>query len=148
MRNLPDGQGGTAERTRSFPATPAAVADIKRFIGEQLGGRPAERPLALDVATAVSEAARSATGDPAEVRVRIYSDHVEVSVGAPQAGRSGSFSAWLSETLRAEGLSQEAAARRIGVSLKTVNRWVRGHTEPRMRELRRLEAAFGSPPLA
>jgi transcriptional regulator with XRE-family HTH domain len=36
----------------------------------------------------------------------------------------------------------------LGVSLKTVNRWVNGRTEPRMRELRRIQEAFGvAPPL-
>ena len=47
-----------------------------------------------------------------------------------------------------EGLTQPEAATVLGVSLKTVNRWVNGRTEPRMRELRRIQEAFGvAPPL-
>ena len=40
----------------------------------------------------------------------------------------------------------QAAAHRLGVSGKTVNRWVQGHTEPRMRELRRVQEVFGDLP--
>jgi len=35
--------------------------------------------------------------------------------------------------------SQESAAHGIGVSFKTVNRWLKGHEEPRGLSLRRLE---------
>src|SRR6185437_6258229 len=42
------------------------------------------------------------------------------------------FAEWMSRTLRREGLTQEAAARQLGVSVKTVSRWVGGATEPRM----------------
>ncbi|HEX9376338.1 MAG TPA: helix-turn-helix transcriptional regulator [Actinomycetota bacterium] len=62
--------------------------------------------------------------------------------------RGMAFGTWLQGMLRSEHLSQEAAARRVGVSLKTVNRWVNGRTEPRMRELRRIQEVFGArPPL-
>jgi hypothetical protein len=58
------------------------------------------------------------------------------------------FDVWLGDVLRTRRMSQEAAARAVGVSLKTVNRWVNGRTEPRMRELRRVQEAFGvAPPL-
>ena len=49
--------------------------------------------------------------------------------------------------LKREGLSQEAAARQLGVSVKTVSRWVGGETEPRLRELRRIQEVFGEAPL-
>jgi DNA-binding XRE family transcriptional regulator len=63
------------------------------------------------------------------------------------AGTPG-FDAWLGAVLKSRRMSQEAAARAVGVSLKTVNRWVNGRTEPRMRELRRIQEAFGvAPPL-
>jgi hypothetical protein len=67
----------------------------------------------------------------------------------PSEDRQGpAFPVWLGDVLRDRHLSQEAAARLVGVSLKTVNRWVNGRTEPRMRELRRLQDAFGVvPPL-
>ncbi len=45
-----------------------------------------------------------------------------------------------------EGLTQEAAARQLGVSVKTVSRWVGGTTEPRMRDLRRIQEVFGTLP--
>jgi transcriptional regulator with XRE-family HTH domain len=49
--------------------------------------------------------------------------------------------------LKREGLSQEAAARQLGVSVKTVSRWVGGETEPRLRELRRIREVFGEVPI-
>jgi DNA-binding XRE family transcriptional regulator len=62
--------------------------------------------------------------------------------------RTAGFDEWLGGVLKARRMSQEAAARAVGVSLKTVNRWVNGRTEPRMRELLRIQEAFGvAPPL-
>jgi DNA-binding XRE family transcriptional regulator len=75
---------------------------------------------------------------------------------AGQAGQAGSrasgespetFAEWMSSALRREGLTQEAAARQLGVSVKTVSRWVGGATEPRMRDLRRIQEVFGELPL-
>ena len=57
-----------------------------------------------------------------------------------------SFAEWLAGVLKREGLSQEAAARQLGVSVKTVSRWVGGETEPRLRELRRIHEVFGEAP--
>ncbi len=57
------------------------------------------------------------------------------------------FADWMSTALRREGLTQEAAARLLGVSVKTVSRWVGGATEPRMRDLRRIQEVFGELPL-
>jgi DNA-binding transcriptional regulator YiaG len=72
-------------------------------------------------------------------------------VGADQAagaaGHPETFAAWMSSALRREGLTQEAAARQLGVSVKTVSRWVGGATEPRMRDLRRIQEVFGEVPL-
>jgi DNA-binding XRE family transcriptional regulator len=70
-----------------------------------------------------------------------------------QASRAGqdtsaeTFAEWMSSALRREGLTQEAAARQLGVSVKTVSRWVGGATEPRMRDLRRIQELFGEVPL-
>ena len=58
------------------------------------------------------------------------------------------FAEWMSRTLRREGLTQEAAARQLGVSVKTVSRWVGGATEPRMRDLRRIQEVFGEIPIS
>lgn len=63
------------------------------------------------------------------------------------AGQPGTFAEWMSSALRREGLTQEAAARQLGVSVKTVSRWVGGATEPRMRDLRRIQEVFGEVPL-
>jgi DNA-binding XRE family transcriptional regulator len=68
-----------------------------------------------------------------------------VRLGGP--GQPASFAEWMSVALRREGLTQEAAARQLGVSVKTVSRWVGGSTEPRMRDLRRIQEVFGAVPL-
>jgi DNA-binding transcriptional regulator YiaG len=60
--------------------------------------------------------------------------------------RAATFAEWMSSTLRREGLTHEAAARQLGVSVKTVGRWVGGETEPRMRDLRRIQELFGELP--
>ncbi len=64
----------------------------------------------------------------------------------PMARRAAPFAEWMSSTLRREGLTHEAAARQLGVSVKTVGRWVGGETEPRMRDLRRIQELFGELP--
>jgi Helix-turn-helix len=65
---------------------------------------------------------------------------------APPDNRSPSFAAWLSTRLRDEGLTMEAAARRLEVSTKTISRWVSGTTEPRLRDLYRIGHVLGEPP--
>jgi DNA-binding XRE family transcriptional regulator len=60
---------------------------------------------------------------------------------------SASFAEWMSSALRREGMTQEAAARQLGVSVKTVSRWVGGATQPRMRDLKRIREVFGEVPL-
>jgi hypothetical protein len=70
---------------------------------------------------------------------------VPVQLGQP--GHPGNFAEWMSVALRREGLTQEAAARLLGVSVKTVSRWVGGATEPRLRDLRRIQEVFGEIPL-
>jgi hypothetical protein len=87
------------------------------------------------------------------VTVRLFPDGVEVEVlhGAamrrlgtsPRVGEEP-FADWLTGVLLRNGLSQQAAARRIGVSGRTISRWLRGDTEPRLRDLRRVYALFGS----
>lgn len=110
-----------------------------------------------------------------QVSFRIFPDHVEVDVlrshpqlggnagveslvsmlngDRPQYGDAGeadeptpSFSDWMSDALRRQGLTMEAAARQLGVSVKTVSRWVGGATEPRLRDLRRIRELFGEVP--
>ena len=67
-----------------------------------------------------------------------------VQLGQP--GHPASFAEWMSSALRREGMTQEAAARQLGVSVKTVSRWVGGATEPRLRDLRRIRELFGDIP--
>jgi hypothetical protein len=59
---------------------------------------------------------------------------------------SASFAEWMTGVLRREGLTVESAARQLGVSVKTVSRWVGGSTEPRLRDLRRIHELFGEVP--
>ncbi len=106
----------------SAAAVPAAVP------GPQEAAAPAGSLLQLPVA-------RAAEPEPA----------APVLIGAP--GHPASFAEWMSTALRREGLTQEAAARQLGVSVKTVSRWVGGATEPRMRDLRRIQEVFGEVPL-
>lgn len=69
------------------------------------------------------------------------------SADGNEDGHPETFAEWMSSALRREGLTQEAAARQLGVSVKTVSRWVGGATEPRMRDLRRIQEVFGEVPL-
>jgi len=72
--------------------------------------------------------------------------------GAERAASNGagedasSFADWMAGVLRREGMTMEAAARQLGVSVKTVSRWVGGATEPRLRDLRRIRELFGDIP--
>jgi hypothetical protein len=70
--------------------------------------------------------------------------------GAPpgyDASDQTAFAEWMAGVLRREGMTMEAAARQLGVSVKTVSRWVGGATEPRLRDLRRIRELFGDFPL-
>jgi len=78
-------------------------------------------------------------------RAAVYRPAPGAAGPAPNTG-SPSFAAWLSGRLRAEGLTIEAAARKLEVSTKTVSRWMSGTTEPRLRDLYRIRDAFGEPP--
>jgi Helix-turn-helix len=83
-----------------------------------------------------------------------------MQMGSAMAGRNGAgpdgrglpatelaFADWMSSALRREGMTMEVAARQLGVSVKTVSRWVGGSTEPRLRDLRRIRELFGDFPL-
>jgi DNA-binding transcriptional regulator YiaG len=81
-----------------------------------------------------------------------------MAMGAAAARRDGAsagydasdqtaFADWMAGVLRREGMTMEVAARQLGVSVKTVSRWVGGTTEPRLRDLRRIRELFGDFPL-
>jgi DNA-binding XRE family transcriptional regulator len=144
---------------RSFPAHPAALASVRDFARDQATDSGMSADQREQVAAAVEQAFASALAQPhsrpLEVRLLVAGDRIEVeflpgasSKRAPHAEpMTDPFSVWLAEELKERGLSQEAAARRIGVSLKTVSRWVRGETEPRFRELALIQRAFGDQPM-
>ena len=93
------------------------------------------------------------TGLPPPAAAAELLDAPESAAQAMADGRSaaerhtGSFAEWMSSALRREGMTQEAAARQLGVSVKTVSRWVGGATQPRMRDLKRIREVFGEVPL-
>jgi transcriptional regulator with XRE-family HTH domain len=62
-------------------------------------------------------------------------------------GEDTAFADWMAHVLRREGMTMEVAAKQLGVSVKTVSRWVGGATEPRLRDLRRIRELFGDFPL-
>ncbi len=119
----PAGAAGAAGAAAGPGATGPAPAD-----GEATG-------IGAAAGTAGADGPAGAVPTPAE----------PVVLGAP--GQPATFAEWMSTALRREGLTQEAAARQLGVSVKTVSRWVGGATEPRMRDLRRIQEVFGQVPL-
>ena len=66
---------------------------------------------------------------------------------ADSNGDDTAFADWMGNVLRREGMTMEVAAKQLGVSVKTVSRWVGGATEPRLRDLRRIRELFGDFPL-
>ena len=69
------------------------------------------------------------------------------AVSGYEAQEEKGFADWMAAALRREGMTMEGAARQLGVSVKTVSRWVGGTTEPRLRDLRRIRELFGDFPL-
>jgi hypothetical protein len=144
--------------TRRSPARPSALPDAQAFAVSSLADSDIEAEYLRAVHAAILEAmllAADSEGGTFDVVVHLYPDAAEVEVlaGADQAttgiaaAADEPFAAWLAQALRRQGLSQEAAARQLGVSVRTVSRWVLGHTEPRMRDMRRIQSVFGRTPL-
>ena len=100
-----------------------------------------ESSLARDGAAAPAVAAQANGAE----RAAALTPPGPVQLGGP--GQPATFAEWMSKALRSQNLTQEAAARQLGVSVKTISRWVGGATEPRMRDLRRIQEVFGSLPL-
>jgi DNA-binding XRE family transcriptional regulator len=115
--------------------------------GNQPPGQSAARMAAQVAHAAQSTPATSGTSVPPEdIGAAALSPSSPVMLGQP--GQPATFADWMSTALRREGLTQEAAARQLGVSVKTISRWVGGTTEPRMRDLRRIQEIFGTLPLS
>jgi hypothetical protein len=75
-------------------------------------------------------------------------DPAAPGAGEPAAEQEETaFADWMAAALRREGMTLEVAARQLGVSVKTVSRWVGGTTSPRLRDLRRIRELFGDFPL-
>jgi hypothetical protein len=133
---LLEAAGPTGAISVSFRIFPDHVeVDVLRS-GPQFNSAPG-----LDALTSLLRASESAAMPAA------------VDAGEPAAPRAGedqdptaTFAEWMTGVLRREGLTIESAARQLGVSVKTVSRWVGGSTEPRLRDLRRIHELFGEVP--
>jgi DNA-binding XRE family transcriptional regulator len=145
--------------TQSFPARPSSLPDAHAFVRTALSSGAGDVTPHAEITRAINTALLAAA-DPSigsfVVVVRLFPGEAEVEVlsaAAPESGGTGwrapvtgSFATWLADVLRQQGLSQEAAARQLGVSVRTVSRWVRGQTEPRLRDVRRISDVFGPVP--
>jgi len=98
--------------------------------------------------TAVPVAAGGAMADTSVASAASQAPDQLTGAAPGTPGHPDTFADWMSTALRREGLTQEAAARMLGVSVKTVSRWVGGATEPRMRDLRRIQEVFGEVPIS
>lgn len=140
----------------TFPAQPGSLPDAELFVREALEPvdlEPAEGNALYDAITTAMLAAAGPSNGSFDVTVRLFPDGVEVEVlhgsamrrlgTSPRVGDEP-FAAWLTGVLLRNDLSQQEAARRIGVSVRTISRWLRGETEPRLRDLRRVHSLFGS----
>jgi DNA-binding XRE family transcriptional regulator len=163
--------------SQTFPARPSWIPEIRDFVRRCLAESPLTEEGTRGVSETVFRALLDAAGPTGAIQVsfRIFPEHVEVDVlhsnqppaemdrkvpitarpsaaGAPARpeapARPATFADWMSTALRREGLTQEAAARQLGVSVKTVGRWVGGETEPRLRDLRRIQELFGELPFS
>jgi DNA-binding transcriptional regulator YiaG len=131
---LLEAAGPTGAINISFRIFPDHVeVDVLRS-GAQVGSAAG-----LDALTSLLRADAMAMGEAAASR------------GGARAGYDSSdptaFADWMAMVLRREGMTMEVAARQLGVSVKTVSRWVGGTTEPRLRDLRRIRELFGDFPL-
>jgi len=160
--------------SKTFPARPSSIPEIREFVRRCLADSPLSAVDNSAVSQTVFRALLDAAGPEGTIQLsfRTFPEHVEVDVlhshsGAPEELTLGqlagvpmpvsvsqeerrvpaTFADWMSEVLRKKGLTQEEAAHQLGVSVKTVSRWVGGETEPRFRDLRRIQEKFGDHPL-
>jgi Helix-turn-helix len=137
FRALLDAAGPTGAIQVSFRIFPEHVeVDVLH------SNQPPEELVSRNLAVAP----RAAAGNAGPVSPPATAPPAAARAGRDTDGRPATFADWMSTTLRREGLTQEAAARQLGVSVKTVGRWVGGETEPRLRDLRRIQELFGDLP--
>jgi hypothetical protein len=135
---LLDAAGPTGAINVSFRIFPDHVeVDVLRS-GPNLG-----TPTSVNALTSFLNSGGSGTSAGA---LRAPGDGVGDGAGGADGGDASSFADWMAGMLRREGMTMEAAARQLGVSVKTVSRWVGGATEPRLRDLRRIRELFGDIP--
>jgi DNA-binding transcriptional regulator YiaG len=151
-RALLDAAGPTGAISVSFRIFPDHVEVDVLKSGAQLGAAAG-----LDALASLMRAHAAAGGirQAPSAGNRVAGDAVAAAVAGEPAARDAarqaaadaeSFADWMAGVLRREGLTMEAAARQLGVSVKTVSRWVGGATEPRLRDLRRIRELFGETP--
>lgn len=145
--------------SRIFPARPGSFPEAETFVRESLANVAISNESRARVTEAVLDALLGAAGPEGasiHVALRVYPDGVEVDVlrtavesdEFPVTNETEpSFARWMSGILTRRGLSQEAGARELGVSVRTMSRWIAGATEPRLRDLRRIRDVFGEIPL-
>lgn len=146
--------------TKIFPARPSAVPEIREFLRSCLVDAPLTEAEDRELGNTILRALLAAAGPAGmiEISCRKYPRLVEFDVlpsvtahlpaaapppAAAAQAPAASFAEWMTETLRRTGTSRDAAAQQLGVSVKTVDRWIAGRTEPRLRELRRIQDQFG-----
>ncbi len=161
--------------TRVFAARPSSVPEILGFVRECMVDAPLPEADNRELGRTIMDVLLAAAGPAGRIQVscRTYPDKVEFDVlpaatellhpvgRRPDESTSvrsevsasdvpvvlpASFAEWITDVLRREGLTREAAAKQLGVSVKTVSRWAGGETEPRLRELRRVQDEFGNMP--
>ncbi|MEA5367252.1 helix-turn-helix transcriptional regulator [Amycolatopsis sp., V23-08] len=150
--------------TKVFPARPSAVPEIREFLRGCLADSPLPESEDRELGNTILSTLLAAAGPAGmiEISCRKYPGRVEFDVlpsatahldpatpepDPEEPDPAESFAEWMTEALRRTGTTREAAAQRLGVSVKTVNRWIGGQTEPRLRELRRIQDQFGDVPL-
>jgi hypothetical protein len=159
-RALLEAAGPTGAISVSFRIFPDHVEVDVLKSGAQIGAAAGIDALASlmrahEAAGGISQAAVASSSGAADSgaadsvpAVAVADDAMAVDTGGQTAGDADaeSFADWMAGVLRREGLTMEAAARQLGVSVKTVSRWVGGATEPRLRDLRRIRELFGEIP--
>ncbi len=127
-------------------AGPAPGSDEHALAGSGVAGPGTAGPGVAGPGVTGTDASADSVSAAEAARMAALSPAGPVQLGGP--GQPATFAEWMSSALRSQNMTQEAAARQLGVSVKTISRWVGGATEPRMRDLRRIQEVFGTLPLS